>query len=65
MTVTSEHSTRELTPEQGRELLDRQAHKLLGISGSEFASAWERGEFDDDPDRPEVMRLVMLLPLAG
>ncbi|MGE0539327.1 MAG: hypothetical protein AB7R89_04030 [Dehalococcoidia bacterium] len=43
-------------------LVDRAARRALGISGDEFISRWEAGEYSD-PDRdPEVMRIVMLLP---
>lgn len=55
---------KELTREDGRKLLDKQARLYLGMSGSEFIEKWEAGEFGDDPDRPEVMRLVMLTPFA-
>jgi hypothetical protein len=54
----------ELTPEQGRALFDRRARYYLHMSGEEFVRAWDAGEFDDDPDRPEVMSVVMLLPFA-
>ncbi len=53
-----------LNRKQGLALLDKQARKYLSMSAEEFIKAWESGEFDDDPDRPEVMRLVMLLPFA-
>jgi hypothetical protein len=54
----------EVSQAEGRALLDRLAHDTLGMSGGEFAAAWESGAFDDDPDRPEIMRLVMLLPFG-
>ena len=53
-----------LTPEEGRALFDRQAHRYLKMSGDEFIRRWDAGEFDDNPDRPEVMRVAMLLPLG-
>lgn len=34
------------------------------MSGDEFIRAWNDGKFAADPDRPEVVRLVMLLPFA-
>lgn len=55
---------RSLTPQQARELLDRRARHYLQMSGDEFLRAWDAGEFDDAPDRPEVMRVAMLLPLG-
>ncbi len=54
----------EVTREEGRAVLDRQARRYLGMSGEEFARAWDEGRFDRDADRPEVMRVAMLLPLA-
>lgn len=66
--ATTAHSTngqiRELTREEGLALLDREARRYLQMSAEEFIRAWEAGEFDDDPDRPNVMYLAMLLPFA-
>ena len=55
---------RELTREEGLALLDREARRYLQMSAEEFIRAWEAGEFDDDPDRPDVMYVAMLLPFA-
>jgi hypothetical protein len=55
---------RELTPDEGRALLDQAARQYLAMSADEFIQAWEAGQFDDDPDRPDVMYVAMLLPLA-
>ena len=55
---------RELTHEEGLALLDREARRYLQMTAEEFIRAWEAGEFDDDPDRPDVMYVAMLLPLA-
>jgi hypothetical protein len=54
----------DLTEEQAYALLDREAHRYLGISAKEFIDAWEAGKFDDDPDQPNVMYVAMLLPLV-
>jgi hypothetical protein len=54
-----------LTPEQAEDAIDRAARRYLRMSGAEFRRAWEAGEFDTDPDRPDVMRVAALLPLAG
>ena len=54
----------ELTPEEEREIFQRQAMENLGMTGDEFIAAWDAGKFDDNPDRPEVISVVMLLPLA-
>jgi hypothetical protein len=55
----------ELDHEQGLALLDRQAHRYLGISAQEFIEAWDAGEFaQNGAERPEVVRLAMLLPFG-
>ena len=54
----------DLTEEQAYDLLDREAHRYLGMSAREFIDAWDAGTFDDDPDRPDVMYVAMLLPLV-
>jgi hypothetical protein len=50
-----------LTEEEWMATVDRAARYHLGMSGEEFARAWKAGEFDDDPDRPGVMRVAMML----
>jgi len=55
---------RELTREEGMDLLDRAARQRLHMSGEEFIRAWEAGAFDDDPDRPDIMYLAMLIPFT-
>jgi hypothetical protein len=55
---------RVLTHDEAVRLFDELARQYLGMSGEEFVAAWEAGKFDDDPDRPDVMRLAMLLPLV-
>ncbi len=54
---------RQLTAKEGRELLDRQARRYLRMSGQEFMSRYRAGEFAN-VDTPNVMRVVMLVPLA-
>jgi hypothetical protein len=54
----------DLTQEEAYALLDREARRALHMSAQDFIAAWEAGEFDADPDRPEVMYVAMLLPLA-
>jgi len=53
----------ELTPQQNRDLFDREARRLLGMSAEEFAAKWHAGEFRDNDD-PKVTRVAMLLPDA-
>ncbi len=64
MAKTGTGTMNELTLEDGRKLLDKQARRYLNMSGDDFIKKWEAGEFGDDSDRPEVMRLVMLVPFA-
>ncbi len=53
-----------ITKSQGWQLLEREAQRSLGISANQFIKQWNRGDFKSNPDRPEVMRVAMLLPLA-
>jgi len=55
---------RELTCEEGMALLDRAARQRLHMSGEEFMWAWEAGAFDDDPDRPDIMYVALLIPFT-
>lgn len=55
-------TVREVTPEERRQIFDEAARYYLGMSGKEFARRWDAGEFDDDPDRREVMRVALLRP---
>jgi hypothetical protein len=54
---------RELTREEGLALLDQAARRYLQMSAEQFIKAWEAGAFED-PDRPDVMYVAMLLPFA-
>ena len=53
-----------LTPEEAWETFDEAARYYLHMSGQEFIKAWEAGKFDDDPDRPAVVRVAMLRPVG-
>ena len=54
-----------VSAERGMEILDRQAQRWLHISGEEFLARWDAGEFNDEEhDRPEVVRVAALIPLA-
>lgn len=65
-TTKSEKNPRvhELTHEEARTMFDEVAQHYLSMSGDEFLRAWEAGEFDHDPDRPEVIRVAMLRRLV-
>ena len=54
---------RELDDAQSWELFDNAAQHYLGISGEEVLGRWDSGYYED-PDQPEVMSVVMLLPFA-
>lgn len=54
---------RVLTPEQEREIFERQARKRLGMSGDEFIRAWDAGEFGDRHDS-HLMSVAMMLPFV-
>jgi len=53
-----------LDEEESRRLFDEIAQRYLGISGQEFVRRWERGDYNDDYERPEVIRVAMLRALA-
>lgn len=64
MAPEPETEIRDVSVEEGEQLLDEQARRYLGIPGEEFARRWAIGEIEADT-APEVMRVAMLLPLAG
>jgi hypothetical protein len=53
----------EATREEGRGMLDRAAREVLAISGDEFLTRWDAGEYRDSDD-PAVTRVAMLIPFA-
>jgi hypothetical protein len=53
----------EVSREEGREMLDRAAREALNISGDEFLSKWDAGDYADADD-PAVTRVAMLIPFA-
>jgi hypothetical protein len=64
MSAEDEAAVRFLTPEEAWEVLDRAARRNLGMSGAAFIAAWDAGRFDDDPDRPALIREAMLCPVG-
>ena len=62
--VGTNGSVRDLTDEEGRALFDNAARFYLGISGDEFVERWDSGYYDEDPDRPDIVDVAMLLPFA-
>ena len=52
-----------LNEEESREYFDRQAQRLLGLSGDEFLRRYDAGEYDrelEDRELRAVMKLSML-----
>jgi hypothetical protein len=53
----------EATRAEGRAMLDRAAQEVLGISGKEFLSKWDAGDYEAADD-PAITRVAMLIPFA-
>ena len=62
--VGTNGSVRDLTDEEGRALFDNAARFYLDISGDAFVERWDSGYYDEDPDRPDVVDVAMLLPFV-
>jgi len=54
---------RELSDTEAWELFDNAANEYLNVSGEEFLYRWKSGYYED-PDQPDVMSVIMLLPFA-
>lgn len=63
MAASEERDIRELDDAQSWDLFDDAAQHYLALSGEEFLERWDAGYYED-PDQPEVMSVVMLLPFA-
>jgi len=55
--------TRELTTREGRTLFERVVHETFHMSGADFLHLYDAGAIEN-PDRPEVLRVLMLRSLA-
>jgi len=53
----------ELGEHELRDVLDKEARRLLNVSGEEFVRRWKAGHYRDDSD-PHVTQVAMLLPDA-
>jgi hypothetical protein len=53
-----------MSPEEAWESFDQAAQRDLHMTGEAFIQAWDAGEFDEEPERPEVVGLYMLRPLG-
>src|SRR5579871_2269738 len=57
---------RELSHEEGWQLLEETAQQYLGIGADEFVRKWRAGEFGDpDETNPDIWSVVFTLPFAG
>ena len=63
-TLQDRAEIRELTVEEGWDLLEKAAQRELNMSAKEFVEGWKIGKFDD-PDEPRIMRVAMLLPFVA
>jgi hypothetical protein len=50
-----------ISPDESWEVFDEAAHRLLDMSGDEFARRWDAGAYAQD-DQIEVMQVAMLRP---
>lgn len=64
MATTQTSGIKIVNREEGLRMLDVQSQALLGVSAEEFIRRWDAGEYRDDPDRPEIMRVASLIGLA-
>jgi len=53
----------EATQDEGYALLDHAARECLNVSGEEFLTRWDAGEYEDMDD-PMITRVAMLIPFA-
>ncbi len=60
--ITNEPGVVELTQEEGRDLVDREARRVLGVGVDEFLTRYDAGELNLDDE--DVFALVMLIPFA-
>ncbi|MHB2024693.1 MAG: hypothetical protein ACYCO3_15445 [Mycobacteriales bacterium] len=57
-------ATEEVSPDEGRQVLDDAARRWLGISGEEFLAAWRDGRYAEAEDQPEIAKVALLIPFA-
>ncbi|MGH3545996.1 MAG: hypothetical protein ACRDPW_08750 [Mycobacteriales bacterium] len=64
VTEESVPGVEELSAAEGAKIFDKVARRELGVSGSEFLAAWDRGDFAGEPENVEAMSVGMLIPLV-
>ena len=65
--MSSSSGIRLLDDDEARQQFDRQAQRLMGMSGDEFLRRYDAGAFDDlqdDRQQDAVMKLAMLADLV-
>ena len=60
--ITSEPGVVELDRAEGRDLVDREARRVLGVGVDEFLDRYDANELDQADE--DVLALVMLIPFA-
>lgn len=55
---------REVSDLEGWKILDKRAHRYLGIDAEEFIRRWDAGVYRDNADRRDVLRVAAALPFA-
>jgi hypothetical protein len=58
----SDVSVHVMTAEEAWDAFDERARQNLNMSGDDFVRAWRSGSIGN-PDRPETMDVLMLMPL--
>jgi len=54
-----------LTAEEAHALFEEHAQRYVQMSGAEYIAAWERGDYNFDPDfSPEVCHLWFMMPFG-
>jgi hypothetical protein len=70
MALSPDQATSEiryLDDEESHQLFDREARRLMNMSGEEFIRKYDAGDFEGEMDGPQhhaLVKLVMLLPFG-
>lgn len=63
--IPAEPALSEIGDDDARTIFDAAAQRHLHMTGAQFLAAWDRGEFEPDPDSKQgVMDVAILLPLV-
>jgi hypothetical protein len=55
----------DVSPKDMQRIFDEQARRHLGMSGEEFIRSYKEGHWPNPDADPDVMYMVMLLPLGS